>query len=183
MMQESEYDLTTFLDDVINMISVRLMGSDVRLYVYIDPYIPRRLYGDMVRVRQVFINILNNAVKYTKKGHIILRVVMSDVMKDSIMMHADVIDTGIGIKKEMLPNLFDDFQRVEDNMNESLKIEGSGLGLSITKSIVESCGGSISVESEYNKGSVFSFDIPQKISDAGPVARVETFKELGDSLR
>ena len=179
VMQESEYDLTTFLDDVINMISVRLMGSDVRLYVYIDPYIPKRLYGDMVRVRQVFINILNNAVKYTKKGHIILRVVMSDVMKDSIMMHADVIDTGIGIKKEMLPNLFDDFQRVEDNMNESLKIEGSGLGLSITKSIVESCGGRISVESEYNKGSVFSFDIPQKISDAGPVARVETFKELG----
>ncbi|MBO5551216.1 MAG: response regulator [Lachnospiraceae bacterium] len=179
VMQESEYDLAVFLDDVINMISVRLMGSDVRLYVYIDPYIPRRLYGDMVRVRQVFINILNNAVKYTKKGHIILRVVMSDVMTDRIMMHVDVMDTGIGIKEEMLPGLFDDFHRVEDNMNESLKIEGSGLGLSITKNIVESCGGEIRVKSEYNKGSVFSFDIPQKISNAEPIARGGDFKELG----
>ncbi|MBR1524820.1 MAG: hypothetical protein IJ641_10255, partial [Lachnospiraceae bacterium] len=179
VMQDAEYDLSTFLDDIINMISVRLMGTDVKLYVYIDPYIPRRLYGDMVRIRQVFINILNNAVKYTKKGHIILRVVMSDVMAESMIMHADVTDTGIGIKEDKLPGLFDDFQRVEDNINESLKIEGSGLGLSITKNIVESCGGEIRVSSEYNKGSVFSFDIPQKISDSKPVARVEAYKELG----
>ncbi|MBQ9361370.1 MAG: response regulator [Lachnospiraceae bacterium] len=179
VMQEAEYDFGTLLDDIINMISVRLMRSDVKLYVYIDPYIPRTLYGDIVRIRQVFINILNNAVKYTKKGHITLRVVMSDVMTDSMVIHADVKDTGIGIKEEKLPALFDDFARVEDNMNESLKIEGSGLGLSITKNIINSCGGEINVESEYNKGSVFSFDIPQRISDTRPVAMVERSKELG----
>lgn len=179
IMQDAEYDFGSLLDDIINMISVRLMNTDVKFYVYIDPYMPGTLYGDVVRIRQVFINILNNAVKYTKKGHIMLRVVMSDVMTDSMVMHADVSDTGIGIKEEMLPTLFDDFARVEDNMNESLKAEGQGLGLSITKNIVTSCGGEIKVSSEYNKGSVFSFDIPQRISNSSPVATIERSKELG----
>ncbi len=179
VMQNSEYDLGDFLDDIINMISVRVMGSGVKLYVYIDPYIPRLLIGDVVRVRQVFINILNNAVKYTMEGHITLRVVMSDVMEDRMVLHADVSDTGIGIKEDKLPTLFDDFTRVEDDINESLKKEGSGLGLSITKSIVNACGGEIKVKSTYNKGSVFSFDIPQNISDNSPLAIVENNKELG----
>lgn len=179
VVQESEYDLGDFLDDIINMISVRLMSTDVKFYVYIDPYIPRCLYGDVVRIRQVFINILNNAVKYTKQGHIILRVVMSDMMTDSMVLHADVTDTGIGIKQEKLSTLFDDFTRVDDDMNESLKAEGSGLGLSITKNIIDACEGDIRVESEYNKGSVFSFDLPQKIADPEPLARVENSKDLG----
>ncbi len=179
VIQESEYDLGSLIDDIINIISVRLMGSDVKFYAYIDPYIPRRLFGDAVRVRQVFINILNNAVKYTKEGHILLRVVMSEVKTDRMVMHVDVEDTGIGIKEEMIPTLFDDFARVADDMNESLKVEGSGLGLSITKSILSSCGGDISVTSEYNKGSVFSFDIPQRISDVGSLAQVGRAKELG----
>ncbi|MBQ7582984.1 MAG: response regulator, partial [Lachnospiraceae bacterium] len=179
VVQEAEYDMGDFLDDIINMISVRLMGTNVQLYVYIDPYIPKRLIGDMIRLRQVFINILNNAVKYTKEGHILLRVVMSDVMDDSMVLHADVKDTGIGIKEEKLATLFDDFTRVDDDINESLRKEGSGLGLSITKSIVDACGGRIGVESVYNKGSVFSFDIPQKISDPEPLARIGRGKELG----
>ena len=179
VMQDTEYDLGSLLDDIINMISVRLMSTDVKLYVYIDPYMPGRLFGDMVRIRQVFINILNNAVKYTKHGHIILRVVMSDVMTDKMVLHADIKDTGIGIKSELLPTLFDDFVRAEDNVNESLKAEGSGLGLSITKNIVDSFGGEIKVSSEYNKGSVFSFDIPQKISDSSPVAVVGNSKDIG----
>jgi len=179
IVQESEYELESFLDDIINMISVRLMGSEVKFYVYVDPYIPRRLIGDVIRIRQVFINILNNAVKYTGHGHIILRVVMSDVKEDSMIMHADVTDTGIGIKEEKLATLFEDFVRVDDNVNESLKIEGSGLGLSITKSIVDAFNGEINVKSVYNKGSVFSFDIPQKISDPKPLAKIERSKELG----
>ena len=179
VMQEGDYDLSLFLDDIINMISVRLMGSDVKFYVYIDPYIPRGLHGDVVRLRQVFINILNNAVKYTKTGHIILRVVMSDVTEDRMILHADVEDTGIGIKADVLPTLFEDFTRVADNMNESLKIEGSGLGLSITKNILNSCGGDIKVKSEYNKGSVFSFEVPQKISDREPLAKLKNAGETG----
>ena len=179
VMQEAEYDLADFLDDIINMISVRVMGTKVKLYVYIDPYIPRRLIGDVVRNRQVFINILNNAVKYTNEGHITLRVVMSEVMSGRMILHADVSDTGIGIKEEKLQTLFDDFTRVDDDINESLKKEGSGLGLSIARTIVNSAGGEISVKSVYNKGSVFSFDIPQRISDPEPLAKIERSKDLG----
>ncbi len=179
VMQENEYETGEFLDDIINMISVRLMGMDVKFYVYIDPYIPKKLIGDMIRLRQVFINILNNAVKYTRQGHITLRVVMSDVTQEGMVLHADVTDTGIGIKEEKLPTLFDDFTRVDDDINESLKKEGSGLGLSITKSIVNACGGSIGVKSVYNKGSVFSFDIPQKIADPEPLAKIRDSRDLG----
>ena len=179
VMQEDEYETGEFLDDIINMISVRLMGMDVKFYVYIDPYIPKKLIGDMIRLRQVFINILNNAVKYTRQGHITLRVVMSDVTQEGMVLHADVTDTGIGIKEEKLPTLFDDFTRVDDDINESLKKKGSGLGLSITKSIVNACGGSIGVKSVYNKGSVFSFDIPQKIADPEPLAKIRDSRDLG----
>ena len=176
---ENEYDPGELLSDIINMISVRLMNSDVRFYVYIDPQLPSKLYGDVGRVRQVFINILNNAVKYTKKGHIILRVGMRNIMAERVDLHVSVEDSGIGIKEEMLPTLFDDFARVSDNMHESTKIEGTGLGLSITKAILDACQGHINVTSEYNKGSVFTFDIPQKIADGEPIASIWWHSSIG----
>nr|MCR5748400.1 response regulator [Lachnospiraceae bacterium] len=179
VLAETTYDLKPLLDDIINMISVRLMNSDVRFYVYVDPMLPRELFGDMVRIRQVFINILNNAVKYTKTGHVMLRVKMQDRDTDSVVIHVEVEDTGIGIRQDMLPKLFEDFVRVQDNINESLKNEGSGLGLSITKAIINEFGGDISVESEYNKGSVFSFNIPQRIADPSPIADVDDRDNLG----
>ena len=179
VLAESTYELKPLLDDIINMISVRLMNTDVKFYVYIDPSLPKGLFGDMVRIRQVFINILNNAVKYTKKGHVTLRVRMTDRHDSSMTIHAEVEDTGIGIKQEMLPHLFEDFVRVQDNINESLKNEGSGLGLSITKAIVDEFGGKMDVESEYNRGSIFSFDIPQQISDPSPIAAVKDHDDIG----
>ena len=179
VLAESTYELKPLLDDIINMISVRLMNSEVKFYVDIDPSIPKGLFGDMVRIRQVFINILNNAVKYTKKGHVTLRVRMTDRHDTSVTIHAEVEDTGIGIKQEMLPHLFEDFVRVQDKINESLKNEGSGLGLSITKAIVDEFGGKMSVESEYNRGSVFSFDIPQQVSDPSPIAVVKDHDGIG----
>ena len=179
VLAESTYELKPLLDDIINMISVRLMNSEVKFYVDIDPSIPKGLFGDMVRIRQVFINILNNAVKYTKKGHVTLRVRMTDRHDTSVTIHAEVEDTGIGIKQEMLPHLFEDFVRVQDKINESLKNEGSGLGLSITKAIVDEFGGKMSVESEYNRGSVFSFDIPQQVADPSPIAVVKDHDGIG----
>jgi signal transduction histidine kinase/CheY-like chemotaxis protein len=179
MLAESQYELKPLLDDIINMISVRLMNTEVKLYTYIDPNIPRMLYGDMIRLRQVFINILNNAVKYTKKGHIILRIRMSEIGHERVTLHVDVEDTGIGIKQEMLPTLFEDFVRVEDNMNESLRKEGTGLGLSIVKAIIKEFDGTISVRSEYNKGSVFTFEVPQRIVERTPIAYVEDHGDIG----
>ncbi|MBQ9566703.1 MAG: response regulator [Lachnospiraceae bacterium] len=179
LLAESPYELKPLLDDIINMISVRLMNTDVKLYTYIDPNIPRVLFGDMIRLRQVFINLLNNAVKYTSKGHILLRVRMSELGHDRVILHVDVEDTGIGIKEEMLPTLFDDYVRVADNMNESLKREGTGLGLSIVKAIIREFSGTIDVRSEYNKGSVFTFEVPQKVVDHTPIARVIDHDDIG----
>ena len=179
LLAESAYELKPLLDDIINMISVRLMNTDVKLYTYIDPNVPRVLFGDMIRLRQVFINLLNNAVKYTSKGHILLRVRMSELGHDRVTLHVDVEDTGIGIKEEMLPTLFDDYVRVADNMNESLKREGTGLGLSIVKAIIREFSGTIDVRSEYNKGSVFTFEVPQKVVDHTPIARVIDHDDIG----
>ena len=179
LLAESPYELKPLLDDIINMISVRLMNTDVKLYTYIDPNVPRVLFGDMIRLRQVFINLLNNAVKYTSKGHILLRVRMSELGHDRVILHVDVEDTGIGIKEEMLPTLFDDYVRVADNMNESLKREGTGLGLSIVKAIIREFSGTIDVRSEYNKGSVFTFEVPQKVVDHTPIARVIDHDDIG----
>ena len=179
LLAESPYELKPLLDDIINMISVRLMNTDVKLYTYIDPNVPRVLFGDMIRLRQVFINLLNNAVKYTSKGHILLRVRMSELGHDRVTLHVDVEDTGIGIKEEMLPTLFDDYVRVADNMNESLKREGTGLGLSIVKAIIREFSGTIDVRSEYNKGSVFTFEVPQKVVDHTPIARVIDHDDIG----
>ena len=179
LLAESPYELKPLLDDIINMISVRLMNTDVKLYTYIDPNIPRVLFGDMIRLRQVFINLLNNAVKYTSKGHILLRVRMSELGHDRVTLHVDVEDTGIGIKEEMIPTLFDDYVRVADNMNESLKREGTGLGLSIVKAIIRDFSGTIDVRSEYNKGSVFTCEVPQKVVDHTPIARVIDHDDIG----
>ncbi|MCR4785730.1 MAG: response regulator [Lachnospiraceae bacterium] len=179
LLAESPYELKPLLDDIINMISVRLMNTDVKLYTYIDPNVPRVLFGDMIRLRQVFINLLNNAVKYTSKGHILLRVRMSELGHDRVTLHVDVEDTGIGVKEEMLPTLFDDYVRVADNMNESLKREGTGLGLSIVKAIIREFSGTIDVRSEYNKGSVFTFEVPQKVVDHTPIARVIDHDDIG----
>ena len=115
----------------------------------------------MIRLRQVFINLLNNAVKYTSKGHILLRVRMSELGHDRVTLHVDVEDTGIGIKEEMLPTLFDDYVRVADNMNESLKREGTGLGLSIVKAIMEGMGQAYGAIN-YDNGVEFYFELETK---------------------
>ena len=172
VLAENSYDVKEFLTEIINMIAVRLMGTGVEFYVYIDPLLPRGLYGDAMRVRQVFINILNNAVKYTRTGHIFLKVGMKDITADMITLHVEVEDTGIGIKEDKLSGLFEDYLRVADDINQSLRAEGTGLGLPISKAIIDACDGNISVDSVYNKGSVFSFDIPQKVSDMESIADV-----------
>ena len=169
---DMEYNIADIVSDIVNMINVRLMDSDIEFYVNMDPDMPGMLYGDPARMRQLFINLLNNAVKYTKNGHISLNVTYKIMDGDMAGIHVDVEDTGIGIKKENMPELFNAFQRIEDDKHDSRKIEGTGLGLSICREILNSAQGRIYVKSEYNKGSVFSFDIPQKIVDRKPVTDI-----------
>lgn len=170
---EKEYDIAALISDIINMISVRLMDRNIEFYVNIDPEIPKNLYGDSMRLRQVFINILNNAVKYTQSGSITLTVGTGLSEGEKIILKVDVEDTGIGIKKENLDKLFTVFQRVEDRDNELRSVEGTGLGLSICKEIISMMGGEITVESEYKKGSCFSFFVPQRVCGSEILIQVE----------
>ncbi len=177
-LSETDFDSRVLFEDIINIISVRLMDSTVDLRVFLDPEIPSVLYGDSAKIRQVFINILNNAVKYTREGYIRLDVSMSSKEEDSVVIHSVIEDTGIGIREEDMPRLFAAFERLDDRYHESMKVEGTGLGLSICKSILDSMQGSISVKSTYNKGSCFTFDIPVKTVDESKMLEVRNVRHL-----
>ena len=159
------YDLASLLMEIINMTSVRLMDSSVNFFVEIDDGLPRFLFGDGPRIRQVFINILNNAVKYTREGRIVLRVYGEVTDNNEITLKAEVEDTGVGIKSENIPHLFELYKRInltEDGLNA---VEGTGLGLAICKEIIDKMGGEITVRSSYHVGSNFGFSVPMQVDD------------------
>lgn len=164
------YQLTSVINDIINIISVRMADKDLDLVVSIDPRIPSDLVGDEIRIRQILLNLLNNAVKFTSKGHILLNVSYQPVSNDMCLIHFDVTDTGMGIRPEDKQRLFGSFQRLDTRQNRS--VEGTGLGLSICKRLMDLMGGTISVESEYGKGSTFSFELHQYIAKQKPLASV-----------
>ncbi|MBR3598734.1 MAG: response regulator [Lachnospiraceae bacterium] len=156
------YSLNGMLNDVVNMIAPIATKKGLAFDVNVDDSLPNELYGDVGKVRQIIINLLNNAVKYTQKGKVTL-VVRGNLVGDNINLKMKMEDTGIGIKKENLEKLFTDFQRLDIEKNRD--IEGTGLGLAIVNKLVQHMGGKIKVTSEYGKGSVFSVSIPQKIID------------------
>lgn len=168
------YYISSVLNDIIHMICVRLLEKDVELFVHIDPKMPSELMGDQVRVRQILINLLNNAVKFTNAGSITLTIGCR-FRQDNVYLFINVVDTGIGIKEENLDRLFLSFERVGEF--EHRNIEGSGLGLAICKQLLELMDGSISVQSEYGKGSTFSVLLPQKIVNKEPVIQLKDTKK------
>ena len=143
-------------------------GKGLKLIVDVNEKLPSKLYGDDKRVREILTNILNNAVKYTDEGFVKLSIdgVISD---DTLTLKIEVKDSGQGIKEEDLDTIFSSFSRVNKKKNKN--VEGTGLGLTITKSLIEIMGGTISVESEYKKGSTFTVTLPQKIV---------SFEKIGD---
>ena len=155
-----EYELPTLIRDLVNMISQRAQAKDLALKVEVDGELPTGLFGDDVRIRQVVTNILTNAVKYTPSGTVWFRVGGRRDGEDEIV-HFEVEDTGIGIKEEDLPKLFEAYQRIEEGRNRH--IEGTGLGMNITLQLLQMMGSRLEVESVYGKGSKFYFDIRQKV--------------------
>ena len=172
-LSNSEYDTRQLFQDIINMIAVRLMDTGVGFYVHIDSKMPVVLYGDSAKLRQVFINILNNAVKYTTEGYVGLSVSVDTDEEKNLLIHTDIEDTGIGMKEEDIPKLFNAFERLDDRRPESRYAEGTGLGLSICKTILDTMEGTIKVRSEYNGGSVFTFEVKQKTVDPMPMAKIK----------
>ena len=152
--------------DISNFIFTRIGEKDVELILDIAPNIPNVLLGDNIRIKQIIINIANNAVKFTQEGRVLVKMDYERVSEDKLDLLVSVKDTGIGIKKEDVGKLFRSFQQVDSKRNRN--IEGTGLGLAISKRLLQLMGGDIHVESEYGKGSTFSFHIPQKIVDDQP---------------
>ncbi len=159
---ENDYNLGNMLIDIENMISMRAEEKNLNLRIVADKVLPRNLYGDEMRIKQCVVNILTNSVKYTQEGSVTMTVGSAGSKDGIVSLHVTVTDTGIGIKEEELHMLFDPFTRLDMMRNRS--VEGTGLGLSITKRLIEMMDGSLVVESEYGKGSTFSFIIPQKIA-------------------
>lgn len=168
---DDKYDFSEMISDITNMMAVRLMESVVTLYVEIDKNVPKYLTGESGRVRQLFINILNNAVKYTKEGKIVLRIGGEKTEGSDFNLKVEVEDTGIGIKEDVIETLFSDYKRDEDL--EKRSIEGTGLGLSLCKEIVNAMGGQIGVNSQYHVGSTFYFNILQKCEEYEPISKIK----------
>ncbi|MBR6159832.1 MAG: response regulator [Lachnospiraceae bacterium] len=164
-----EYELFSVMNDCYNMIFMRAKRKDLQFIIENDPDVPAFLYGDEVRIRQIIMNLLTNAVKYTKDGSVRLMVTFRHIDDENITLVISVKDTGIGISEEDQKYLFDSFKRIDEKSNRN--IEGTGLGLSITRKFTEMMGGSISVESVLYEGSTFTVEIPQRVADESKMGR------------
>ena len=155
------YELASLINDCYTIVASNCKKKNLDLYMEIDENLPSILYGDDVRIRQIVNNFLSNAVKYTKRGHVILKISYSRIDEENINLRIDVKDSGIGIQKKDMENLFQNFTRLEEHKNRN--IEGTGLGLSLTKRLVDMMHGEVQVESQYGEGSTFTAIIPQKV--------------------
>ncbi len=163
---EVEYVPLSMVNDLTCIINSRIGNKDIEFTMDIPPDLPKSLYGDNIRIHQVLLNILTNAVKFTKQGEINLKMEIERMDDNILNMRIAIKDTGVGIKENDLAKLFTSFQQVDSKRNRN--IEGTGLGLAISKQLLQLMNGKISVTSEYGKGSTFTIELPQKILDDAP---------------
>lgn len=177
------YETGVFFSDIINIIWVKAKEKGLEFHLNIDSSIPSMLCGDEVRIKQVLINILNNSIKYTSKGSVTLSVKCERISVNRVRVYYNITDTGMGIKKESIPHLFDAFQRVDEEKNRY--IEGTGLGLSIVKQLVDLMEGEITVNSVYTQGTTFLVAIEQDIIDEKMLGQfsLESHVNTGDRPR
>lgn len=164
---EVEYEPLSLINDLTSVVNSRIGSKPIEFTMDIAPDLPQSLYGDSVRIHQIILNLLTNAVKFTRQGEVHLKIDFDRKNNDTVIMKTEISDTGIGIKKEDMHKLFNSFQQVDSKRNRN--IEGTGLGLAISQQLLALMGGKISVESEYEKGTTFFFELPQKIIDATPI--------------
>lgn len=168
---EEPFNISSIINDAINMAMTRKGDKDIDIIVRLDPEIPKGLIGDEMRIRQVIINLLTNAVKFTNEGCVLLKVTQSS-HDYGINLNVSVKDTGIGITEENIEKLFTSFQQVDTKKNRA--VEGTGLGLAISKRLITSMHGFMNVSSTYGEGSEFKFVIPLKVSDSTPCIQIKS---------
>lgn len=175
--EEGKYELRQLLDEVMLIAEKQAEQKSLKMNLIFDKTLPAYLIGDVIHIKQILLNLINNAVKYTKEGQIDIKVSKN---AEETKLIFEVKDTGIGIKEENLPILFDAFMRVDSKKNK--KIKGTGLGLAIAKQLVEQMDGMIWVESVYGKGSSFFVQLPMKKVSDGKISNVE-WKETDERKR
>lgn len=171
---EVEYSLANLMMDLWNVIFLRAQEKGLTLKFSLDETTPQTLYGDDVRIKQIVTNLLTNAVKYTPQGGMEMCVAYEKTGEEQLNLIISVKDTGMGIKEEDMGKLFENFQRLDEEKNRN--IEGTGLGMNITMSLLKLMDGDMKVESEYQKGSVFTVTIPQKIISQEPAGSFEEIR-------
>lgn len=167
-----EYYTKTLFNDVFLIMDSQAKKKGLEFKMTVSENMPKKMYGDKIRIRGILINLLNNAVKYTENGSVELKAEIIDRKKDVAVLKFCVKDTGIGIAKEDQERLFESFSQVDKTVNYGK--EGTGLGLAIVKGFVQMMNGEVSVESEYGKGSAFTVVIQQKILDASAMDKIYT---------
>lgn len=166
----AQYETAAMFSDIVNIIWIRASRKKLDFKVDIDEELPSMLYGDEGRLKQVIINILTNAVKYTEKGSVVLTVKSERTEGNKVRLKIAVSDTGIGIRREDFESIFTVFKRADSGKTK--KIEGTGLGLAISKQLIDMMNGTISVDSIYQKGSCFTVTVDQQIVNEAPVGSV-----------
>ncbi|MBO4395800.1 MAG: response regulator [Eubacterium sp.] len=167
-----EYDLSSSISDLVNMITSRAREKNLNLFVNVNDTLPHVLFGDEIRIKQCVLNLLTNAVKYTETGSITLNVDYETVNRGSILLKFQVIDTGIGMKEEDLAHLYDRFSRFDEKKNRN--IEGTGLGMNIVNRLLALMGTRLEVHSIYGRGSDFSFGVHQGVINWTPIGDYNT---------
>ncbi len=166
-----KYDTVSMIENIINSVANRAADKGLEFRTHIDSDLPISLFGDDMRVSQVAVNLLTNAVKYTREGSVDLYIGGTKLDDETLKLRVSVEDTGIGIKEEDIDKLFESFTRLEETRNRN--IEGTGLGMAIVNGLLKMMGSKLEVESEYGKGSRFSFEVEQTIVDAEPIGDYE----------
>lgn len=164
------YSTKELFGELVDMIRIRMKNKELELYLEIDRNLPSVLFGDARRLKQIFLNILDNAVKYTEEGSVTLSVNAESSEGEEVLLQVKVADTGIGIRKEDLAHIYDSFSRVDEKSH--MGIVGNGLGLAITKQLVDMMQGEIAIDSIYTKGTVFTISIRQKVVDAKTIGDI-----------
>jgi CheY-like chemotaxis protein/HPt (histidine-containing phosphotransfer) domain-containing protein len=172
---EEEYSFSSLVNDVINVVRMRLIDKPVLFIANIAGRVPNRMIGDEVRLRQILFNILSNAMKYTDEGHVSLVVDVEIADEHAATLTFSVADTGIGIREEDLDKLFGEFTQLD--LRKNRQVEGTGLGLAITRRLCQAMGGDIIVSSIHGAGSIFTVTLPQRIARYVPSAGVEAHED------
>lgn len=165
------YQIKEVIQDLVELTKVQADKKNLELFVDADKNLPSVLYGDEKRLKQVLLNILDNAVKYTEEGSVTLSVIGEEYTEGSVTLKIKVADTGIGIRKENLEGIYDAFNRYDEARNK--RILGTGLGLAITKQLVDMMNGEILVDSIYRKGTIFTVSLTQQVVDAEPIGNLD----------